>query len=76
VELGLPGFLHSTHAAWLVPAMSPAMADLDLEGFGLDLHGTEVLFAKTSHCYGVGSPNRAEQDLMVSTTQKFSRCVP
>ncbi len=47
VELGLPGFLHNTHAAWLVPAMSPAMADLDLEGFGLDLRGTDILFAKT-----------------------------
>lgn len=47
VELGLPGFLHSTHAAWLVPAMSPAMADLELEHFGLDLYGTDVLFAKT-----------------------------
>ncbi|MCC6642858.1 MAG: NAD(P)/FAD-dependent oxidoreductase [Deltaproteobacteria bacterium] len=47
VELGLPGFLHSTHAAWLVPAMSPAMADLELERFGLDLYGTDVLFAKT-----------------------------
>jgi len=46
VELGAPGFLHNTHAAWLVPAMSPAMADLELEGFGLDLCGTDVLFAK------------------------------
>ena len=47
VELGLPGFLHNTHAAWLVPALSPAMADLELERFGLDLRGTDVLFAKT-----------------------------
>ncbi len=47
VELGLPGFLHNTHAQWLVPAMSPAMSDLDLEGFGLELRGTDVLFAKT-----------------------------
>ena len=47
VELGIPGFLHNTHAAWLVPAMSPVMADLDLEGFGLDLCGTDILFAKT-----------------------------
>lgn len=47
VELGTPGFLHNTHACWLVPAMSPAMADLDLEGFGLDLRGTDVAFAKT-----------------------------
>ncbi len=47
IELGLPGFLHNTHAAWLVPAMSPAMADLELDSFGLDLLGTDVLFAKT-----------------------------
>ena len=47
IELGLSGFLHNTHAAWLVPAMSPAMADLELEHFGLDLLGTDVLFAKT-----------------------------
>ena len=46
IELGLSGFLHNTHAAWLVPAMSPAMADLELERFGLDLRGTDVLFAK------------------------------
>jgi phytoene dehydrogenase-like protein len=47
LELGIPGFLHNTHAAWLVPAMSPVMADLELESFGLDLCGTDVLFAKT-----------------------------
>jgi phytoene dehydrogenase-like protein len=46
IELGRPGFLHNTHAVWLVPAMSPAMADLELERFGLDLRGTDVLFAK------------------------------
>jgi len=46
IELGQPGFLHNTHAVWLVPAMSPAMADLELERFGLDLRGTDVLFAK------------------------------
>jgi beta-carotene ketolase (CrtO type) len=46
VELGIPGFLHNLHATWLVPSMSPAMADLDLEGFGLDLRGTDALYAK------------------------------
>ncbi len=46
VELGLPGFLHNTHAVWLVPAMSPAMSDLELESFGLRLRGTDVLFSK------------------------------
>jgi hypothetical protein len=33
---------HNLHATWLVPSMSPAMADLDLEGFGLDLRGTDL----------------------------------
>jgi phytoene dehydrogenase-like protein len=47
VELGQPGFLHNTHAVWLVPAMSPAMEDLGLEELGLRLQGTDVLFAKT-----------------------------
>jgi len=47
IELGIPGYLHNTHAQWLVPAMSPAMADLELDRFGLELLGTDVLFAKT-----------------------------
>ncbi|MCZ7631345.1 MAG: FAD-dependent oxidoreductase [Microthrixaceae bacterium] len=47
VELGMPGYLHNTHAVWLVPAMSPAMEDLGLEQLGLHLRGTDVLFAKT-----------------------------
>ncbi|MBK7971909.1 MAG: NAD(P)/FAD-dependent oxidoreductase [Deltaproteobacteria bacterium] len=47
VELGEPGFLHNTHAAWLVPALSPAMGDLTLDSFGCELLGTDVLFAKT-----------------------------
>ncbi|MBW2695772.1 MAG: NAD(P)/FAD-dependent oxidoreductase [Deltaproteobacteria bacterium] len=46
VELGQSGFLHNTHASWIVPAMSPAMADLELERYGLDLRGCDVLFAK------------------------------
>jgi phytoene dehydrogenase-like protein len=45
VELGMPGFLHNTHATWLVPAMSPAMADLELADQGLELCGTDTLFA-------------------------------
>jgi beta-carotene ketolase (CrtO type) len=48
VELGMPGFLHNNHASWIVPAMSPPMADLDLESYGLDLRGTSGLFAKPS----------------------------
>ena len=46
VELGIPGFLHNTHATWLVPAMSPPMVDLDLESYGLSLRGTDVLYAQ------------------------------
>jgi beta-carotene ketolase (CrtO type) len=47
VELGLPSFLHNTHAQMLVPAISPAMTDLELERFGLELRGTEGLFGTT-----------------------------
>ena len=40
----MPGFLHNTHAAWLVPAMSPAMARPRARAsFGLELRGTDVL---------------------------------
>ena len=46
VELGLPGYLHNLHATWLVPSTSPAMADLGLEDFGLELRGTDCLYAK------------------------------
>ena len=46
IELGMPGFLHNTHASWIVPAMSPVMEDLELERFGLSLRGTDGLFAK------------------------------
>ncbi|MBW1883965.1 MAG: NAD(P)/FAD-dependent oxidoreductase [Deltaproteobacteria bacterium] len=46
IELGIPGFLHNTHAAWIVPAMSPPMADPELESHGLSLRGTDGLFAK------------------------------
>ncbi|MBW2421652.1 MAG: NAD(P)/FAD-dependent oxidoreductase [Deltaproteobacteria bacterium] len=46
IELGIPGFLHNTHASWIVPAMSPPMEDLELERFGLSLRGTDGLFAK------------------------------
>ncbi|MBI4728073.1 MAG: NAD(P)/FAD-dependent oxidoreductase [Acidobacteria bacterium] len=47
VEIGLPGFLHNLHATWLITAMSPVMEDLELERHGLDLVGTEVVYAKT-----------------------------
>jgi beta-carotene ketolase (CrtO type) len=45
VELGLPGFLHNPHACMLVPGLSPPMTDLNLEDYGLDLRGTDVVFA-------------------------------
>ncbi|MBP1686851.1 MAG: Limonene dehydrogenase CtmA [Deltaproteobacteria bacterium] len=47
IELGRAGFLHNTHAQMLVPAISPAMSDLELERFGLELRGTDGLFATT-----------------------------
>ncbi len=47
VEHGIPGFQHNTHANWLVPAMSPIMADLNLEQFGLELRATENAYAHT-----------------------------
>ena len=46
IELGLPGFLHNTHATWLVPGMSPCMVDLGLEDFGLNLCGTDIIYAQ------------------------------
>lgn len=46
VELGLPGFLHNLHATWLVPSISPAMVDLELDRFGLELRATDVGYAK------------------------------
>src|ERR1019366_4733605 len=45
VELGISGFLHNTHAQWLGAAMSPAMAELELQRFGLALRCTDVLYA-------------------------------
>jgi len=47
VEHGIPGFVHNTHATMLLHAMSPAMADLDLPGFGLETVGTEHVYAHT-----------------------------
>ncbi len=46
-EPGIPGFLHNLHATWLISAMSPAMMDLELEKFGLELRATEFAFGKT-----------------------------
>jgi phytoene dehydrogenase-like protein len=46
-EPGLPGFAHNLHATWLITAMSPAMSDLDLPRFGLEMLATEVAYGKT-----------------------------
>ncbi len=46
-EPGIPGFLHNLHATWLISAMSPAMADLELEKFGLEWRATRYAFGKT-----------------------------
>ena len=59
VELGMPGFLHNTHATWLVPAMSPAMADLDLAGQGLELCGT----VRCSRCRTAMAPTPCSRSI-------------
>jgi len=46
-EPGIPGFLHNLHATWLITAMSPAMEDLELENYGLELCGTDYAYGKT-----------------------------
>jgi phytoene dehydrogenase-like protein len=45
VELGLPGFVHNTHATWLMNAISPVMYDLNLCDFGLEMFATEHAYA-------------------------------
>jgi phytoene dehydrogenase-like protein len=40
-------FLHNLHATWLITALSPAMEDLELEKFGLELVGTDYAYGKT-----------------------------
>ena len=46
-EPGIPGFLHNTHAKWIISAMSPAMEDLELSEYGLEYRSTEFAFSKT-----------------------------
>ncbi len=46
-EPGIPGFLHNTHATWIISAMSPAMEDLELSEYGLEYRSTEFAFSKT-----------------------------
>ena len=45
-EPGIPGFLHNTHATWIISAMSPAMDDLELSEYGLEYCSTEFAFGK------------------------------
>lgn len=46
-EPGIPGYLHNTHATWIISAMSPAMDDLELSKFGIEYLTTEYVFGKT-----------------------------
>lgn len=46
-EPGIPGFLHNLHATWLITAMSPAMEELELEKYGLELRTTDYAYGKT-----------------------------
>ena len=46
-EPGIPGFLHNLHATWLITALSPAMDDLELEKYGLELRATDYAYGKT-----------------------------
>lgn len=47
VEIGIPGFVHNTHATLLVHTLSPAMIDLKLPEFGLENVRTEHAYAHT-----------------------------
>lgn len=47
IEPGEPGYLHNTHATWIISAMSPAMGDLNLSDFGLEYVTTEFVYGKT-----------------------------
>ncbi len=47
LELGIPGFVHNTHANWLGAAISPAYRDLNLDDFGLEFRRTENSWVHT-----------------------------
>ncbi len=40
------GFLHNLHATWMITALSPAMEDLELEKFGLEIVMTDYAYGK------------------------------
>lgn len=46
-EVTLAGFLHNLHATWMITALSPAMEDLELEKFGLEILMTDYAYGKT-----------------------------
>ncbi len=45
-EVTLSGFLHNLHATWMITALSPAMEDLELEKYGLEILMTDYVFGK------------------------------
>ena len=45
-EVTRAGFIHNLHATWLITGLSPAMDDLELEKFGLELVGTDYAYGK------------------------------
>lgn len=71
IELGRPGFLFNTHASWLVPAMSPAMEDLDLEGYNLDLRGTDIIFGMP-HADGTNTLQALDPSLTMASVARHS----
>ena len=46
-EVTQAGFLHNLHATWLITALSPAMEELELEKFGLEIMMTDFVYGKT-----------------------------
>lgn len=46
-EVTLAGFLHNLHATWMITALSPAMEELELEKFGLEILMTDYAYGKT-----------------------------
>ncbi len=48
LELGIPGFMHNTHAAWMLTAPNPAIADLELPRHGLEFLTSEVACGHTN----------------------------
>lgn len=47
VEAGRPGFMHNLHSTWKITGMSPVMADLELEKYGVEMLATKYAYGKT-----------------------------